>query len=172
MNGMKREKTLLGIALVLLVDTAMAVSLSWSTIATDMFTLRYPSHWKVQKLQEINPAMDSTLQEDMKALLDSRIQLLAGYSMVRPIFHITGRHGEDVIVEIEAVPHPIPHGSLSSLSNYSSTGFSKDGVNRERLVVKVGEAGVGLLLMKAPIQMFDQVNALVFSNMSKSFKVQ
>jgi hypothetical protein len=91
---------------------------------------------------------------------------------VRPIFHLTGRNGEDVIVQMEAVPDSIPPGSLNSLSNYSSTGFSKDGVNKERLVVKVGESGVGLLLMKAPIQMFDQVNSQVFTNMSKTFTVQ
>jgi hypothetical protein len=172
MNGMKRKTALLGVALVLLAGTAMAISLNWSTAGTDMFTIQYPSRWTVQKMQETPPSMNPTMQEDLEALLGGRIQLLASYSVVRPIFHLTGRNGEDVIVQMEAVPHSIPPGSLNSLSNYSSTGFSKDGVNKERLVVKVGESGVGLLLMKAPIQMFDQVNSQVFTNMSKTFTVQ
>ena len=172
MNGITKKSTLLGVTLVLLAGTATAMGLDWTTTGTDMFTMKYPSQWTIQKLQETTPAINATMQEDLEALLKSRAQLLSSYSVVRPIFHLTGSNGEDVMIEMEAVPHPIPPGSLRSLSNYSATGFSEDGVNRERLVVKVGESGVGLLLMKAPVQMFNQVNSQVFTNMSKTFTVQ
>lgn len=49
---------------------------------------------------------------------------------------------------------------------------STDGLYRMRLHMALGKTNIGLLVMKAPMQVFDQVDAQVFDKMSQEFSVK
>jgi hypothetical protein len=176
-----------GMALGLLAGSALALAQDWQTYqGAAKVTLQYPVGWSIEEWQSVPPDVEKTLRADLYTLAAmlhipnmmgmDHTQMVANLSFLQPVLHIKGTDGEEVIAAVGAPPMPgmvdMMGDMIGRYLTQDTIADSADGVNKARLHLEMGKSGLGILLMKAPPQTFDQVNTQVFDHMSQSFAVK
>ena len=174
-------------ALGLLAGSALALAQDWQTYqGAAKVTLQYPVGWSAEEWQVVPPDVEKTLRADLytlAALLHipnmmgmDHTQMIANLSFLQPVLHIKGTDGEEVIAAVGAPPMPgmadMMGDMIGRYLTQDTIADSADSVNKARLHLEMGKSGLGILLMKAPPQTFDQVNGHLFEPMSQSFAVK
>ena len=174
-------------ALGLLAGSALALAQDWQTYqGAAKVTLQYPVGWSAEEWQVVPPDVEKTLRADLYTLAAmlhipnmmgmDHTQMIANLSFLQPVLHIKGTDGEEVIAAVGAPPMPgmadMMGDMIGRYLTQDTIADSADSVNKARLHLEMGKSGLDILLMKAPKQMFDQVNTQVFDHMSQSFAVK
>lgn len=176
-----------GMALSLLAGSALVLAQDWQTYqGTARLTLQYPAGWSAEEWQSVPPDVEKTMRADLytlAAMLDipnmmgmDHTQMIANLSLLQPVLHLRGTNGEEVIAAVGAPPMPgmvdMMGDMIGRYLTRDTIADSADSVDKARLHLEMGKSGLGILLMKAPGQMFDQINTQVFDHMSQGFAVK
>lgn len=155
----------------LLMMAAMAWGTTWLVYDKEQakFTLSYPANWRLTEWEQPPAEEEQLFRADLPLIkLPGAKHILETSRPIGPVVRLEGPQGAEVTAA--AIPLPaLPAYQMSQALAKDRLGASKDG---RSVVVHAqnGATALGIVIMKAPPEQFDQLNKTYFTEIAKRFK--